>query len=69
MLCIDYVKKFIRSYEYEEKIYRELIFYSMWWPKLNCILCWCDSNEQKYSIFTCDNRKVMIWENKYEIFS
>jgi len=44
---------------------RELIFYSMWcdlnWIVL--IMGWCNPCEQKYSILTCDNRKVMIWKS------
>jgi hypothetical protein len=39
------------------------------WCDLNWIVLimgWCDPSEQKYSILTCDNRKVMIWKSKYE---
>jgi hypothetical protein len=38
------------------------------WCDLNWIVLmgWCDPSEQKYSILTCDNRKVMIRKSEYD---
>jgi hypothetical protein len=58
-LCEE-THKIIRIWR--EDLKRISLLFHVMWPKLNCIMGWCDSSEQKYSILTCDNRK-QIWKS------